>query len=398
MSGLQIHARRERALVGAADALLRPFAWVRHLRRAPAGPVNRVLLLRLERIGDLLMTLDAITAARAAWPEATIDLAVGSWNAPLARLIPGVATVRTADVPWLAREGAGDSWPVLIGRAREWRRQRYDLVVNFEPDIRSNVLAWLTGAPRRHGYWTGGGGALLTHAAAFEPTTHVSVNAGRLIRAAAGLPEPTDPASLPATTRLKVPVEARARARALLGDVRRPWVGVHVSGGRESKQWHLDRFADVARRLANERGASIVLTGSQADRPLVDAVASRLATVRVVDASGALDLVDLAGLLSELDLFVSSDTGPMHVASAVGTPLVALFGPADPRRYGPRAPEQRVLRVDLPCSPCGQVRLPPVRCRGHVPDCMDGIHVDVVVGAALELLDKSSRLPHTGAR
>lgn len=395
MRGLQIHARRERVLVGTADTLLQPLAWIRRLGGPPTGSVNRVLLLRLERIGDLLMTLDAIAAARAAWPEAAIDLAVGSWNAPLARLIPGIATVRTADVPWLAREGAGDSWPTLIARAREWRRDRYDLVVNFEPDIRSNVLAWLTGATRRYGYWTGGGGALLTHAAAFEPTTHVSVNAGRLIRAAAGLPEAT---AAPAATRLDVPAEAKARARARLAGANRPWVGVHVSGGRESKQWHLDRFADVARRLARERGASIVLTGSQADRPLVNAVMARLDDVRVVDAAGALDLVDLAGLLSELDLFITGDTGPMHVASAVGAPLVALFGPADPRRYGPRSPEQRVLRVDLPCSPCGQVRLPPVRCRGHVPDCMDGIRVDAVMGAALELLDKTSRLPHTGAR
>lgn len=382
-------------LVGTADALLQPFAWIRRVGRAPAGPVNRVLLMRLERIGDLLMTLDAIALARTAWPEAAIDLAVGSWNAPLARLIPGIATVRTADVPWLAREGEADRWPALIARAREWCRHRYDLVVNFEPDIRSNVLAWLTGAPRRYGYWTGGGGALLTHAAAFDPTTHVAVNAGRLVRAAAGLPEA---AAVPATTRLDVPAEARARARARLAGITRPWVGVHVSGGRESKQWHLDRFADVARRLARERGAAIVLTGSKADRPLVDAVIARLDTVHVVDAAGALDLVDLAGLLSELDLFISSDTGPMHVASAVGTPLVALFGPADPRRYGPRSTETRVLRVDLPCSPCGQVRLPPVRCRGHVPDCMDGIRVDAVVSAAIELLDKTSRLPHTGAR
>ena len=85
---------------------------------------------------------------------------------------------------------------------------------------------------------------------------------------------------------------------------------------------------------------------------------------------GRLDLVELAGLLASLDLLVTGDTGPMHLASAVDTPLVALFGPSDPRRYGPTSPRQRILRVDLPCSPCGQVRLPPERCRGHVP----GLH------------------------
>ena len=77
----------------------------------------------------------------------------------------------------------------------------------------------------------------------------------------------------------------------------------------------------------------------------------------------------------------------MHLAAAMGTPVVALFGPSQPERYGPRASLERIVRVDLPCSPCGRVRLPPERCRGHVPDCMDGITVSAVLRAANELLD-----------
>jgi heptosyltransferase-2/heptosyltransferase-3 len=181
------------------------------------------------------------------------------------------------------------------------------------------------------------------------------------------------------------------RAASILAAHPGPWIGVHSSGGRESKQWHLDRFAEVARTLARERNATVVLTGSPADRPLVDAVKRGLGAVRVIDAAGELDLVVLAALLAKLDLFVTGDTGPMHLAAAVGTPVVALFGPADPRRYGPLAEQRRVVRVDLPCSPCGQVRLPPERCRGHVPDCMDGITVGAVVTAANELLGRAGR-------
>ena len=397
MPGLQIYAKRERALVGAADALLRPLGWIRRAGD-PGGAIARVLLLRLERIGDLLMTLDAIADVRAAWPGAEIDLAVGSWNMPIARMIPGLSRVHAADVPWLARERAGDSWPTLIARTREWRRRRYDLVINFEPDIRSNALAWLVGAPRRVGWWTGGGGALLTHAAAFDPSSHVGANTARLVRAAAGRPDPPGDAAPAAANRLDVPEAATARARAQLDGHRRPWIGVHVSGGRPSKQWHLDRFAAVARQVARERAATIVLTGAEADRPIVEAVAAELAGVPVVNVAGALDLADLAALLAELDLMITGDTGPMHLASAVGTPLVALFGPADPRRYGPRSPRQRVVRVDLPCSPCGQVRLPPERCRGRVPDCMDAIQTAVVATAAMELLDTAARAPQAGGR
>lgn len=389
MAELQIHAPRERALVAAADLALRPLAW---LRRSPdpAQPVSRVLLLRLERIGDLLMTRAAIERARELWPQATIDLAVGSWNAPLAGLLPGLNGVLVADVPWLAREGAGDSWRQLAARARGWKQRRYDLVVNFEPDIRSNFLAWLTGAPRRVGYWTGGGGAFLTDTVAFAPAEHVGVNAWRLIDRAGGrsgneagrVPNP-----------LVVPPAAVSDITSFMGGAPRPWIGVHVSGGRESKQWHLDRFADVAQRLAQEHGATIVLTGSEADRDMVSQVQRELADVRVVNVAGRLGLIELAALLSELDVLVTSDTGPMHLAAAVGTPLAALFGPSDPRRYGPVGSNHRVLRVDLTCSPCGQVRLPPERCRGHVPDCMDGIRAVMVVSAVRELLASGRQSP-----
>ncbi|HVQ41963.1 MAG TPA: glycosyltransferase family 9 protein [Vicinamibacterales bacterium] len=396
MAGLQIYNARERALVTVADLALAPLGWIQSRRASSPGPVKRVLLLRLERIGDLLMVLDAIADARAAFPGAEIDLAVGSWNLDLARLIRGIHAIEVADVPWLARGNDGDSWQALRRKARAWQSRRYDVVINFEPDIRSNYLAWRTGAPRRAGYWTGGGGAFLTDAFAYEPSRHVGENARTLIARVAGPGTTPSSASRTAST-LAPPDAAHARAAQLLGSAARPLIGVHVSGGRESKQWHLDRFAQVARTLARDHGATIVLTGSTGDRPLVDAVRAQLSDVAVVDVTGQLNLPELAAVLSRLDLLVTGDTGPMHLASAVDTPLVALFGPSDPARYGPASSRQIVLRVQLPCSPCGQVRLPPERCRGHVPDCMDGIQVAAVVAAAAELLDAGRRVGHTSS-
>jgi ADP-heptose:LPS heptosyltransferase len=288
---LQIYEPRERALVGVADLALTPIGWARRLRPAPTAPVRRVLLLRLERIGDLLMTLDAIEDARRLWPDAAIDLAVGSWNLPLARLIPDLDEVLTADVPWLAREKAGDSALGLLRRATGWRRRSYDLVVNLEPDIRSNALAWLSGAGRRAGYWTGGGGAFLTDAVAYDPTAHVATNGSRLIARAAGGPGTTVVARSAAGAshpRLAPPDDAVEAARGLLGDAARPFIGLHVSGGRESKQWHLDRFADVGRALHAAHGGTLVLTGSPGDRAMVDQVKARLDRLPVVDAAGAL--------------------------------------------------------------------------------------------------------------
>lgn len=383
---LQIQNAKERRLVALADALLSPLAWLRGPRPRPAA--RRILLMRLERIGDLLMVLEAIHDARTAWPEAEIDLAVGAWNLPAASMVRAVDGIQTATVPWLSRDDRHDSWSSLLAIARRWRARRYDVAINFEPDIRSNALAWLSGAPVRVGYWTGGGGALLTDAAAYDAAEHVSANAralvARAVRASGGAH--ATPVGSSRAALLTVPAEAAAAAEALLGAAARPLIGVHASGGRESKQWHLDRFGQTARRLAEQHGGTIVLTGADADRTLVDVVKRELDGVPVVDASGALELPALAALLSRLDLFVTGDTGPMHLAGVVGTPIVALFGPSEPRRYGPPPATSRVLRVQLSCSPCGMVRLPPERCRGHVPDCMDGITVDAVVAAAADLL------------
>jgi len=170
----------------------------------------------------------------------------------------------------------------------------------------------------------------------------------------------------------------------------RPLVGLHVSGGRAIKQWDLDRFAAAGRRLAAE-GMTIILTGSAADRPLVDAVRTHLPSAQVVDAAGDLDLLELAALVRELDVLVTGDTGPMHVAAAVGTPIVAIFGPSDPARYAPRGPRDRVVRVELPCSPCNRIRLPPARCTGHTPDCLVLVSVEQVFEATLTVLDATRR-------
>ena len=378
----------ERLVVRAADAVLAPLSWLP--RRAPAVP-RRVLLLRLERIGDLLMVIDAIRQVRTRWPDAELDLAVGDWNLPLALLLPEVTRVETLNVPWLARGEAGHTWLALVARARRWRSRRYDLIINFEPDLRSNALAWIAGAPVRVGYSSGGGGALLTDARPYDVTSHVAANAEDLVARAArliGPPPAAQPADRqePRAPRLRLPDAARADARRRFAGAGRPLVGIHASGGRPSKQWHPERFAAVATRLQSLKGATIVLTGGPGDRTLADAVGRMIGDGPVINTAGAAGLVESAALLAELDLLVTGDTGPMHLAAAVGTPVVALFGPSDPARYGPRASRERVLHADVACRPCGRVRLPPARCRGHVPDCLDGIAVEQVVQAALDLL------------
>jgi len=189
---------------------------------------------------------------------------------------------------------------------------------------------------------------------------------------------------------LTIPDPAAAVAAARLRTAPAgPLVGVHVSGGRPIKQWPPEHFAQAAARLADLRGANIVATGAPVDRPLVDALQRALAPRTVIDAARTEDLLETAALLAQLDLLITGDTGPMHLAAAVGTPVVAIFGPSAPARYAPTGPLDRLVRIDLPCSPCNRIRRPPERCMGHTPDCLAGISVDAVVDAAAAVLDET---------
>lgn len=392
MSGLIIADRRERALVRTADALLAPAGLL--VRRAPPADLPaRILCLRLERIGDLLMTLPALGALRAAFPNARIDLATGSWNQELASALTMVDTVATIDAAWLSRGAGGTGVGGVLTGAAAWRAARYDLALNFEPDIRSNLAARLSGARVVAGFRSGGGGPLLDVALDYDVTRHTSENALALVRAVTH-----GQTAQPSTPALRVPAANRDAADRLLGAAQRVYVGVHVSGGRLVKQWPEERFAETARRLIAERGATIVFTGSAEDRAMVQRAMRDLPPAHVVDASGVTSLLTVAAILERLALLVTGDTGPMHLAHAVGTAIVAIFGPSDPKRYAPDGPLDRIVRVDLPCSPCNRIRNPPARCAGHSPDCLTAIDVGRVFAAVDAVLRaRDARRPSAAA-
>ena len=397
MHRLNIHDRRERWLVRAADALLLPLALARaaRVRTLPAAP-TRVLCLRLERIGDLLMTLPALAALRTAAPTARIDLVVGTWNRDLAAWMD-VDTVETLDAAWLARDGAGLSPLSVIKQASRWRSRRYDLALNFEPDIRTNLALVASGARFTAGFASGGGGPLLDLAVEYDTRQHTSMNALALVHAVFGSHADARADARAAAT-LRLPDTRIDEARRLLdgAGARGPLVGMHVSSGRLVKQWPEERFAAVARQVARDHQATIVLTGAPGDRAQVDAVKATLDPGSVIDLVGA-DVLSAAAVLSRLDLLVTGDTGPMHLAHAVGTPVVAIFGPSDPVRYGPRGTRDQVVRVDLPCSPCNRIRVPPARCAGHTPDCLASIDTARVLAAVGQVLREIGRVPRHAA-
>lgn len=393
-TGTRVASPVERAVLKAA------FLPLRVLRPAPlvdafplaADRVREVLVLRLDRIGDVLMSLPALALLRRAYPQARIRLAVGGWSEEIARRAP-VDEVLLWSAPWAGRTSEGaESWPSLWRKARALRSARLDLALDLQGDVRASWLMALTGARERVGYANTGGARLLTRVVRLDETVSWVEQNRRAIAAVAGA------AVLDAEPpRLELLTEPdRARGRDLLRahglEGRRPLVGLHPSGGRTVKQWGLGRWREVAARLQREFGAVVVLTGLAADAPLAAEVARDLSG-EVHDLSGRLVLGDTLALLGALDLFLSSDTGPMHMAAAVGTPSVSVFGPSDSRRYfsgGSGQPGTRhvVVQPDLWCAPCNLIRTPPRECLGaDGPECLRLVTTDAVHGAAARLLE-----------
>ena len=388
-TGNRIYDPVERALVAVADApgRLVHALWPPLVPSVDEAPIREILVLRLDRIGDVVMSLPALADLRAAFPAARIRLAVGRWSEPVARSAP-VDEVLVWSASWMGRahEGAR-SLRRLLGRARALRAGGIDLGIDLQGDVRASLLLRTAGARIRVGYANTGGGYLLTHVVPLDETvSFVEQNRRAVATVTGGIAGvPADPLS----------TAERRRAREILTASgvppdARPLVGLHPSGGRPVKQWPLARWAELVRRL-QEGGATVVITGSTADRPLVHTIA-RAVPRPVVDITGQLDLRQTLAVLSALDLFLSPDTGPMHMAIAVGTPTVSVFGPSDAVRYfsggtGAAGTRHEVVRAELWCAPCNLIRKPPAECReGEAPECLRLVGVDEVHAAALRAL------------
>lgn len=288
-------------------------------------------------LGDTVMAVPALGALRRGHPTARLA-AVGPW----AGLLDGQGLADLL-ITYPRR------WGERLAMAGALRRLRADLAVLLPGSFEAAASAWLWAVPRRVGFATGGRRRLLTEwLPRPEPRLHQVDEYLAVARRAGGLPEEAVP-------RLAPPPAGgpeRSSARGLLAGAgaqgRRPLVGVHLGAAfGPAKVWPADLVADFC-RLVHRGGGSAVLLGTAADREAAAAVVGHQPVASLVgrDSPGL-----LPALLSELDALVAGDTGVAHLAAALGTPVVALFGPTDWRLTAPRGPAE-VVRHPVPCSPC----------------------------------------------
>jgi heptosyltransferase-2 len=335
-----------------------------------------ILIRATNWIGDAVMSLPALRAVRRRFPEASITVLAKPWVAAVYEDEKSIDRIITLE----GASGARD-WAVKFRLVRSLRKGTFDLAVLLPNSFESAAVIRLAGVKRIIGYARDGRSPLLTDAIAIpgraEIPPHERFYYLELLRRA-GLIE-----SVPDVPEIRFDGAAEARGRGerlfdVLG-VKLPVIGVSPGAAYGSaKRWLPERFAESAARLAAEAGGSVAVFGSAAERPLCEEVA-RMAGGR--NLAGETALRAFIDMTAACRLFLTNDSGAMHIASALGIPCVTVFGPTNEIATGPLGAAARVLREPVECAPC-LLKECPIDHR-----CMTRVTADRVVQAAQDLLN-----------
>jgi len=347
---------------------------------------QRILMVRLSAIGDVINTIPSLRALRRAFPDAHVAWLVED---RAASVIEGDRDLDARHVferrRWDPRRGSGPvfrSLAEIVTLVRTMRAAKYDVALDFQGNLKSGMLTWLSGARRRIGFRAADckeGSFVFTN----ERVTpsHDSVHrVHRFFSLAERLARGSSPSAPQVSISNMEMADAEQRIAGACG-TRRPRIAVHpgTSGFGRFKRWPTASYAHVIDMLVDRYGARVCLVTGPDDRGLADEVFARMSQTAVM-LPRTRSLRGLAAMLKCVDLFIGADSGPAHLASAVGTPVVAVFGPKDPAVYAPYGPKTAVVRADLPCSPCKR------RKCDHA-ECMTAVTPEAVISAAEELLN-----------
>lgn len=302
----------------------------------------RILLIKPSSLGDIVHAMPVALAIKTAWPEAHLTWVVKRRWAELVERIEGVDRV----------------WPVdetvcgWIQQARRLRKEGFDLAIDLQGLFRSGVLAWFSGAPTRIGFANAREGSpwFYTKRVPVPLMEMHAVDRYLLVAQSLGLPLPSKP---------QFSFVFSDRDWELIGDLcarenfslDRPWIAMNVSARWPTKRWALSSFAALLDRLYGEGLEPVVVIGSANDRSDVEQLRA-ITSSPFIDLTGRIPLGCLPALLSKAALLITNDSGPMHIAAAVGVCVVALFGPTSETRTGPYGADHLVLTKPVSCRPC----------------------------------------------
>jgi 3-deoxy-D-manno-octulosonic-acid transferase/heptosyltransferase-1 len=346
-----------------------------------------ILIVKLSAIGDVIHTLPALNAIRECYPAANITWLV---EAAAADLIIGHRALDRVIVSkrkqW-ARQLKGPERATAFKELRiffrAFRDTDYDIVIDFQSLLKRGVMVWLAPGKRKIGF--GKGMQHQEHSYLFlnerVPPVDMEIHAltrGLILLEAIGIKSRKVVYDVPVSESDHAAIAALLRDRQITGT--RPMVAMNPVALWETKMWLTDRFAALADRLIRVHGMEVVFTGGPDDRIEIDNI-RQMMTAPAANLAGRTTLKMLAALYQRSALLVTTDTGPMHLAAAVDTPVVALFGPTAPWRTGPFGVGHQVIQSPFSCSPC-------FKRQCETNDCMAAITVDVVWEGINAILDR----------
>jgi 3-deoxy-D-manno-octulosonic-acid transferase/heptosyltransferase-1 len=258
------------------------------------------------------------------------------------------------------------------------RDTRYDMILDFQALLKSGILIALARGRRKIGF--GRGLEHMEHSYIFLneriPAVSMEIHAlsrGMMLLNAVGIPAKEVEYKLPVSDHDRKKIHELMKQHGI--NSVKPLIVINPMAKWETKLWPPERFTELADKIIARYGIKIVFTGSSEDRFLIDRIISDM-NYRAANFSGKTTLMELAALYEKAAFVISTDTGPMHLAAAVGTPVIALFGPTAPWRTGPYGPGHQIVRAQLECSPC-------FKRRCETMDCMSHISVKQVMDAAV---------------
>lgn len=342
--------------------------------------VRRILLVRVDLLGDTVLTTPAIAALRRGYPKAKIDVLVQRSTAAVLAAEREIAQVITYD-PQIVQQRGG--WMNALKLVRRLRKARYDIAISVAGDLGS-IFTRLSGAKCTIGYAGEAYPHMLTHpvpGGRYAVAQHETQYVLALAEAAGGITHNAD-----ARPRLHVAPDAQREMTAMLRLSRAqlgrtgPVIAMHAGARNgQAKRWPSRHFAALADLLAEELDALVVVTGAPNEATIAQNIV-RQANHPLINVSGKTSLPQLTALLAQSNVLVTGDSGPMHIACAIDTPVVVMHGPTDPALSGPTAPDAIVLRHHLWCSPCYDASAT-AECRFGNPICMKAITPHTVLAA-----------------
>ena len=343
--------------------------WLFYRKRLPKDfSPKRILVVKLDHLGDVILATPVFSNLRQAYPNAELHVLTGTWSRVVLERHPDVNKVLDYNSPAFCRTGQPTSLKQTFQLYQQLRREKYDLMVELRGDWRTVWLAFGRLTPHR-----------LSRAALqisnrlglsqFSGTHETTRNLDVLRYA--GIPTSVQTATFSVTAADETWASNLLATHKI--DKQSPLVAIHPGSPIPQKRWHPERYAELADWLVAQKRAQVLFVGVEDEIPIVTEV-QRLMLAKSMSIVGKTTLTQLASILRTCNVFIGNDSGPMHLAAAVGTQTIGLYGPGDPTRFGPMGVRCQTIRRKFDCPSCSGTA-----CRFGKEGCMSQIQVNDVI-------------------